>query len=52
VRDELEAYRVLVKREKEIGFPVTYDLVLEAMRLAEELKRERLGARAEATAQA
>ncbi len=39
VRDELEAYWLLVRHEKEIGYPVTYDLVLEALKIAEEIRR-------------
>jgi len=39
VTDPLDAYWLLVKREKELGYPVTYDFVLEALRLAEMHKR-------------
>ncbi len=50
VRDELEAYWLLVRREKEIGYPVTYDLVVEALKIAEEMRRgkaaERIAAHA------
>ncbi len=35
ISDPLEAYKLLVKHEKELGYPVTYDFVLEALRLAE-----------------
>ena len=39
IDDPLEAYKLLVKHEKELGYPVTYDFVLEALRLAEMQRR-------------
>lgn len=34
IDDPLEAYKLLVKHEEELGYPVTYEFVLEALRLA------------------
>ncbi len=39
VDDVITAYRVLVEKQRELGYPVTYDLVVDAMRrLAVKLK--------------
>ena len=50
VEDPLEAYWLLVKMEKELGYPVTYDFVQEALRLAEAHRRGMMAQQAEAIA--
>ncbi|WP_048191867.1 hypothetical protein [Pyrolobus fumarii] len=50
VSDELEAYYLLVKHEKTLGYPVTYEFVIEALRIAEARRMAMYTARAEAKA--